>query len=104
MVRTVNPNASDTPTKPIPNPLFVPAGVRNVAARTALPVPPNTSTNVPRNSAPNRVVKRMPTSSTLDTRLGTSRHHRDGWFGRTELSGRGPGRTGGALQCETDGE
>src|SRR6266498_824392 len=44
MVRTVRPNASDTPTKPMPSP-------GNPAARTALPHPPNTSQKVPNNSA-----------------------------------------------------
>src|SRR3954464_1437748 len=52
IVSTVNPNAKATPTKPIPRPLSAPVGVRKLAARTALPVPPNTSTNVPANSAP----------------------------------------------------
>src|SRR3954451_1307045 len=52
IVSTVNPKAKATPTKPIPTPLSAPVGVRKLAARTALPVPPNTSTNVPANSAP----------------------------------------------------
>src|SRR4051812_32105761 len=43
-VSTVNPNASDTPANPIPS-------CGNAAARTALPHPPSTSQNVPRNSA-----------------------------------------------------
>lgn len=44
MVSTVKPNASDTPANPIPS-----SG--NLAANMALPHPPNTSQNVPRNSA-----------------------------------------------------
>src|ERR1700761_3347921 len=44
MVSTVSPNASATPTNPIPN-----AG--NAAASTALPQPPKTNQNVPKNSA-----------------------------------------------------
>src|SRR4051812_3481646 len=43
-VSTVRPNASDTPARPIPT-------CGNAAANTALPHPPNTSHNVPRNSA-----------------------------------------------------
>jgi hypothetical protein len=37
----------------------VPTGVRKLAARTALPVPPNTNTNVPANSAPKLDDQRM---------------------------------------------
>src|SRR6188474_544922 len=44
MVRTVRPNASATPTNPIPS-------CGKAAASTALPQPPNTSQAVPRNSA-----------------------------------------------------
>src|SRR5215471_1787834 len=44
MVRTVSPNARATPSNPIPT-------CGKAAARTALPHPPNTSQNVPRNSA-----------------------------------------------------
>src|ERR1700733_8842038 len=44
MVITVKPNASATPTKPIPRP-------GNAAASTALPQPPKTNQNVPKNSA-----------------------------------------------------
>src|SRR3990167_3716953 len=44
MVTTVRPNASETPSRPMPT-----SG--NAAARTALPQPPNTSQNVPINSA-----------------------------------------------------
>src|SRR5262245_29665142 len=44
MVNTVRPNARETPNKPIPT-------FGNAAASTALPHPPNTSQNVPRNSA-----------------------------------------------------
>src|SRR5450830_1252635 len=43
-VNTVNPNASATPAKPIPR-------LGKPAANTALPVPPNTSQNVPSVSA-----------------------------------------------------
>jgi hypothetical protein len=49
MVRTVRPNASATPTNPIPR--FPIPAFGNAAARTALPHPPNTSQNVPTNSA-----------------------------------------------------
>src|ERR1051326_2164797 len=44
IVNTVNPKASDTPSSPMPT-------FGNAAARTALPHPPNTSQNVPTNSA-----------------------------------------------------
>src|SRR5208283_1015188 len=44
MVKTVRPKARATPRKPIP--VF-----GNVAASTALPQPPKTSQNVPKNSA-----------------------------------------------------
>lgn len=45
-VRTVKPNANDTPANAIPK-LGIPA------AKTALPQPPNTSQKVPKNSANN---------------------------------------------------
>src|SRR5690606_21314970 len=45
MVTTVSPNARDTPSNPIPS-----SG--KAAASTALPHPPRTSQNAPRNSAP----------------------------------------------------
>ena len=45
MVSTVRPKASDTPAKPMPS-----SG--KAAASTAEPQPPNTSQNVPKNSAP----------------------------------------------------
>src|SRR5262245_13964287 len=48
-VSTVSPNASETPRRPIPTP-------GKVAASTALPHPPSTSQNVPRNSAASFVV------------------------------------------------
>src|SRR4051794_33005956 len=48
IVNTVSPNASDTPRSPIPRFELVPP---KAAARTALPQPPNTSQNVPKNSA-----------------------------------------------------
>src|SRR5580692_1462979 len=44
MVNTVSPKASATPTNPIPKP-------GKAASRTAAPQPPNTSQNVPMNSA-----------------------------------------------------
>src|SRR6185436_14872784 len=44
MVSTVSPKASATPWKPMPRD-------GNAAASTALPQPPSTSQNVPRNSA-----------------------------------------------------
>src|SRR5580765_2456369 len=44
MVSTVRPNASATPSRPMPT-------LGNAAARTALPHPPRTSQNVPMNSA-----------------------------------------------------
>ena len=47
IVRTVNPNASATPAKPIPR-----AG--KPAASTALPQPPSTNQKVPTNSAVDR--------------------------------------------------
>ncbi len=46
MVNTVKPNAKETPSNPMPT-------FEKEAARTALPQPPNTSQNVPINSAPN---------------------------------------------------
>src|ERR1700729_3475029 len=53
MVRTVRPNPSDTPTKPMPR-----AG--NAAARTAAPQPPSTSHAVPMNSAASLRVMAFP--------------------------------------------
>src|SRR5580698_5518401 len=47
MVTTVSPNASATPSNPIPTP-------GNAAESTALPQPPSTSQNVPMNSARTR--------------------------------------------------
>ncbi len=44
IVRTVRPKASETPSRPMPT-----SG--NAAASTALPQPPSTSQNVPKNSA-----------------------------------------------------
>src|SRR6516225_3280246 len=44
MVSTVRPNASETPSKPIPT-------CGNAADSTALPQPPRTSQNVPNDSA-----------------------------------------------------
>src|SRR5215204_2279664 len=46
----MKPKAIPTPRKPIP--CWTWLSVKNSAARTALPQPPNTSQNVPRNSAP----------------------------------------------------
>ena len=45
MVSTVSPNASETPSRPMPT-------FGNAAASTALPQPPKTSQKVPKNSAP----------------------------------------------------
>jgi hypothetical protein len=47
MVTTVSPNASATPSNPIPTP-------GNAADSTALPQPPSTNQNVPMNSASSR--------------------------------------------------
>jgi len=47
---TDRPKANETPTNPIPSCTL--SSVRNFAARIAAPHPPNSSTNVPRNSAP----------------------------------------------------
>ena len=44
IVRSVNPKARETPRRPIPT-------FWKTAASTALPQPPRTSQNVPRNSA-----------------------------------------------------
>ena len=52
IVSTVNPKARATPRKPIPR-------LGNAAARTALPHPPKTSQNVPRNSAAALLLKGM---------------------------------------------
>ena len=62
MVRTVSPNARDTPTKPMPKP-------GNFAASTAAPQPPSTSQSVPMNSAAKRFVirKRFVTGMTLSS-------------------------------------
>src|SRR5664279_2914717 len=49
IVSTVRPNASATPANPIPR-------FGNAAASTALPQPPITSQNVPKNSAVARLV------------------------------------------------
>ena len=40
MVRTVSPNASDTPTKPIPRPVFGPAGVEERGGEDGAAGPP----------------------------------------------------------------
>src|SRR5215510_13482313 len=45
MVSTVRPKANDTPCRPMPT-------FGNAAASTALPQPPITNQNVPKNSAP----------------------------------------------------
>src|SRR4051794_25975593 len=47
IVRTLSPNASATPAKPMPSP-------GNAAASTALPQPPSTNQNVPQSSAIDR--------------------------------------------------
>src|SRR5262245_48075606 len=61
-VSTVSPNASETPRRPMPTP-------GKVAASTALPHPPSTSQNVPRNSAASFVI--VPPSR-VETRAGTA--------------------------------
>jgi hypothetical protein len=50
MVSKVSPNAKATPANPIPR-------FGNAAAKTALPQPPNTSQNVPKNSAKPRLLR-----------------------------------------------
>src|SRR3569833_1507152 len=52
IVSTVRPNASDTPSRPMPT-------LGNAAAITALPQPPSTSQNVPKNSAARRLESGM---------------------------------------------
>jgi hypothetical protein len=55
IVKTVNPNARETPTSPMP--MFsgvAPSIAMTFAAKTALPHPPKTSQNVPSNSAAQR--------------------------------------------------
>src|SRR6187399_985869 len=64
MVTTVRPNASETPTRPIPT-----SG--NFAASTALPQPPNTSQNVPNNSAAERLRMGMSISLDCSSQAGT---------------------------------
>src|SRR4051812_34680337 len=69
-VSTVKPNASETPTKPMPR-------FGNAAARTALPQPPRTSHNVPMNSADNLFVKgirRIPPFNGLLSRPDQKNH------------------------------
>src|SRR5687768_17324181 len=68
IVTTVNPNASDTPSKPIPT-----SG--NAAASTALPQPPSTSQNVPKNSANTLFV--IVVLQALETQYGHGTIHRD---------------------------
>ena len=58
IVSTVSPKASATPSSPIPT-------CGNAAASTALPQPPNTSQNVPRNSAAARLVSDIETPLSL---------------------------------------
>src|SRR5947207_3426110 len=65
IVSTVSPNASDTPSRPIPT-------LGNAADRTALPHPPNTSQNVPINSAIDLLPKDMVTSPSLADALTIS--------------------------------
>src|SRR5215472_3304824 len=52
MVSNVRPKASATPAKPMPK-------LGKAPAKTALPHPPNTSQNVPKNSAPQRLPSDM---------------------------------------------
>src|ERR1700730_15827003 len=63
MVKTVRPNASETPTNPMPS-------VGNAAANTALPQPPRTSQRVPMNSATKRLdMAEFPFLELLDATL-----------------------------------
>src|SRR5262245_52179405 len=58
IVSTVRPKASATPTSPIPMLIGeLPSVTSTLAASTALPQPPNTSQDVPRNSAPSRFAR-----------------------------------------------
>src|SRR6185503_16118301 len=97
-VSTVRPNASDTPARPMPT-------LGNVAARMALPHPPNTSQKVPRNSAascgymtalPSRADGRRERVSASLTRL---------WFDREYLRLLHAARADGlaACQCSREG-
>jgi hypothetical protein len=59
MVRTVSPNASETPSRPMPT-------EGNEAARTALPHPAKVSQNVPTASAMYREVFLLVMPASLD--------------------------------------
>ena len=62
MVSRVSPKAKATPAKPIPR-------FGNAAAKTALPQPPNTSQDVPKNSATQRLLSVKNTSAQNDFSL-----------------------------------
>src|SRR5438046_9842279 len=80
MVRTVSPNASATPSRPIPTP-------GNAAAITALPHPPNTSQKVPLISA-------------ASLRMAVPRGFRLGkWLGRVSDIAIGSNPDGGVNPC-----
>ena len=86
MVNRVRPNASATPTNPMPNP-------GNAAEMTAAPQPPNTSHNVPRNSAKDLFESDMRLSSSLTTDA-TIRHMKRRGFLLTAMAGAAIGGTG----------
>src|SRR5215213_11933750 len=79
----MKPKARPTPRKPIPSWTWL--SVKNSAARTALPQPPNTSQNVPINSAPSLATRdrshmlllRVVCQPTANPR-GRTRRHRVG--------------------------
>src|SRR5690348_8425438 len=71
IVSTVKPKASATPTKPMPR-------FGNAAASTALPQPPITSQNVPKNSAP----KRLPMLIALSPGFGGTAFDETIWMKR----------------------
>src|SRR5688572_20466925 len=70
MVRTVSPNATDTPSSPMPTP-------GKAAASTALPQPPSTSQNVPMNSA---TIRTLNVISHLRAHAGA-----EAWFRQWDL-------------------
>src|SRR5580704_10278242 len=63
MVTTVSPNASATPTKPIPS-------RGKAAANTAAPHPPSTSQAVPMNSATSFRIMIFPTAKLVEPMTG----------------------------------
>src|SRR5574337_1925151 len=82
MVNCVMPNASATPTKPIPN-------CGNAAANTAAPQPPKVSQNVPNNSAAQRLPRFMTDVSLQFYQWGGSRS--------VPRLSRSPGRSAGRI-------